>query len=116
MVQVKQANLAKGEDADRIAEAVANIADDLTPYSAWNELDALSSHTEVEAVEPLESQIFLEENRFAGNCVVYVQLNYGDRGDSASLSDSYPGKFRGHMDDGFVMIDDIEVDTSSFYA
>lgn len=115
MVQVKQANLASASQADRIAEAVANVAD-LTPYSAWNELDALSAHTEVEAVEPLESQIFLEGNRFAGNCVVYVQLNYGDRGDSASLSDSYPGKFRGHMDDGFVMIDDIEVDTSSFYA
>ena len=115
MVQVKQANLASASQADRIAEAVSNVAPDLTPYSAWNDLDALSSHTEVEAVEPLESQIFLEGDRFAGNCVVYVQLNYGDGDDGASMSDSYPGKFRGHMDDGSVVIDDIEVDISSFY-
>jgi hypothetical protein len=115
MVQVKQANLATAPQADRIAEAVSNVAPDLTPYSAWNDLDALSNRTEVEAVEPLESQIFLEGERFAGNCVVYVQLNYGDSDDSASLSDSFPGKFWGHIDDSSVVIDDIDVDTSSFY-
>jgi hypothetical protein len=113
---VKQANLASASQADRIAEAVANVAPDLTRYSAWDDLDSLSWHTEVEAVEPLESQIFLEENRFAGNCVVYVQLNYGDGDDVVSMSDSYPGKFSGHINNNdTVVIDDVEVDTSSFY-
>jgi hypothetical protein len=121
MVQVKQANLATPEQADRIAEVIADKAPDLTEYSAWDKLDALSSNTEIEAVEVLENQVFIEDNDFAGNCVVYVQLNYGQGRDMTGMTANFPGRFRGHFEDfdddnnNVIIVDDIEVDTSSFY-
>lgn len=100
----------------RIAQAVRST--DATETSAWNALDSLSSQTAVDSVEIFEQEIRIEPDHFEGPITWYVMLQYAPRAgeDSLTISESFPGTFRGHFEGGEPIVDDMTVDTASFYA
>ena len=101
--------------AREIAAAVSSV--ELTTTSAWQELDALSHHTQVEGVETFEDEIAYDakHKRFRGHLNVYVTLNYGSGPDKDHISEGFPGTFEGQIKDGKPEIEKVEIDTSSFY-
>lgn len=104
-----------GHRLSAIIEAVGGY--DIASSHAWSDLDELSKHTEVEALEPNPDGIFeIDDDRFEATATVYVTLNYGDRKDSTSISDSFPVHVRGKIKKGNkIIIEDVKVDTTSFY-
>ena len=106
---------AKRKDAhlqDKIASAMRQV--DIGQFSGWNDLDQLATRVEIQDLEVFESEIVVDGDTFIGPVNVYVVLHYGNE-DGDAFPDSYPGSFRGHLSDGKPVIDDVTVDTSSFY-
>ena len=100
---------------DRIAEAVRDV--DLTGFACWNDLDVLSLRTVPEDIEVLDDAIDINGKIFSGVLNVYVLLEYGKGEEGFTSSDGFPGKFKGHFDENDqLVIDEVTVDTSSFYA
>ena len=99
-----------------ILDAVSSF--DVTTSSAWDDLDQLSNRTMFEGLEANPDGVFIESpGSFRAVANVYVTLNYGDNRDSTSMSDSYPVEVQGKIDPQSheVSIDDLKIDTSSFY-
>jgi hypothetical protein len=99
-----------------IMKAVAEY--DLASSPDWGDLDQLSNHTEFESLEANPDGIFEGPPgsfQIVGN--VYVTLNYGDKRDNSSMSDSYPVQLTGKYNPKTktVSIDHVSIDTSSFY-
>ena len=114
------ANQAKLDDnrEEAIFTAISALdADDISSRNGWVELDILSSQTIFEGIEAVPGGIVVSLlGRFEAAATVYVTLNYGPSKDSVSMSDSYPAIVRGTVaDDLNVEIDEISVDTESFY-
>ena len=94
-------------------DAVSNI--ELRETPAWADLDSLSTGTSVEDIEAVPEGIFETETGFTAAATVYVDLNYGDKNNSFSTSDSFPVNVAGHFENGRAVVDSVAVDTSSFY-
>jgi hypothetical protein len=96
-------------------DAVSSV--ELAETSAWANLDSLSTHTHVDDIEAVPDGIFeVGDDGFTAVATVYVGLNYGDKKDSFSTSDSFPAQVQGHFEaDGQAIVDSVSVDTSSFY-
>src|SRR5947209_4864094 len=77
---------------DRIVDAIMQLGqEDLDQYDAWQPPADLSSHTEFDGIEPHPDGIYeTDSNKFQAVATAYVTLNYGGKGDSSSMSDSYP--------------------------
>jgi len=108
----------KGAIADireRIAAAVNDY--DLSSDEVWGELDELSTHTLLEGVEvDPEGVVVGEDGKFKGVFNVYVTLQYGkDVDEGFATSDSFLGKFEGHLEGQKPKLDKLTVDTSPFY-
>lgn len=88
---------------------------DFTSLEGWEELEELSSHTELDDIEIFEEEITIKDDKFSGPINVYVLLNYGDDDDESSISSGFPGSVIGHFEGGKPKIDRIDVNTSSFY-
>ncbi len=106
--------------ADLQTQAIINAIEeyDLVDSSAWSDLDVLSTHTSVDALEVDPEGVIIEANGdFRGIANVYVLLKYGTNSDDGfETSDSFIAHFRGHLDgEGNPVIEDLHVDTSSFY-
>lgn len=105
------------EDQNRrrhIVEAVQ--AQDPTETEAWSDLDALSTQTVVDTVETFIEEIRIDGNTFSGPLLWYVVLHYGSAGEDQLVnSESFPGRFEGHLDNDTPVIDRMLVDVSSFY-
>jgi hypothetical protein len=99
--------------AARIIDAVRNV--ELTQTGAWSALDGLSSNTRVDLIETFQDEIRFDGRRFRGPVVFHVTLQYGGGEDEVTLSEAFPGRFEGHFKDDRPIIDDVDVDTSSFY-
>lgn len=98
-----------------IAASVGTI--ELSTTSAWSALDALSHQTQIEGIEAFEDDIIFDpkEKTFRGHLTVYVTLNYGSGADRDEVSEGFPGTFQGRIKDGKPHVENVEVDTSSFY-
>jgi hypothetical protein len=107
------------EDIDLLRSIMAAVEKfDLSSSPDWGELDQLSNHTEIEAFEAGPDGIFEgPDGSFQAIGNVYVTLNYGDKRDGSSMSDSYPVQLAGRFNPKTkaVSIDHVSVDTSSFY-
>lgn len=101
---------------ERIADALRGT--EISQLQIWSELDPLSTHTRVEAVEvPVEGIILGPDNRFSAVLNLYLTLQYGsDDEDGFTTSDSFVATVKGHLNDDDPVIDWSSVDTSSFYA
>lgn len=91
---------------------------DLVDSSAWSDLDVLSTHTSIDALEVDPEGVIVEENgHFRGTANVYVFLSYGSNDvDGFETSDSFIARFKGYLDaEGRPIVEDINVDTSPFY-
>lgn len=105
-----------GAKRSAIMDAIA--AYDVPGSSAWGALDELSSHTEFEEADAVPEGIFEKSSDdFEAVATVYITLNYGDKNDQSSMSDSYPAHVHGRYDPQAetASIVDFTVDTSSFY-
>ena len=113
-------NQAKEDDKqeEAIFTAISALdSNELSSKNGWDELDILSSQTIFEGIEAVPGGVVVSAlGRFEAAATVYVTLNYGPSKDSVSMSDSYPAIVRGTIDNDLsVEIDDIAVDTESFY-
>lgn len=95
----------------QIAEAVRNI--ELTETAAWSDLDVLSSRTMIEAIEVFEDEIRAFDDAFEGPINVHVTLQYPE---NITMSETFPGRFEGRWKANKPVIENVSVDTSSFYA
>jgi hypothetical protein len=118
--QASSTDLRRIEDPELLQSIMAAVAEyDLSSSPDWSDLDQLSNHTEFESLEANPDGIFEGPPgsfQVVGN--VYVTLNYGDKRDSSSMSDSYPVQLTGtyNPQTKAVSIDDVSIDTSSFYS
>jgi hypothetical protein len=88
--------------------------------SLFPELDEISKQTIIEDIDIDEDSLEVRPDkkgslRVDGVVNVYVTLNYGDKGDSASFNDSYPGHFSALISSASVKFENTSVDTSSFF-
>jgi hypothetical protein len=88
---------------------------ELTDFSAWQDLDALSARTQIEQIDLLEDQVRVDGDRIEGPINVFVTLHYGDRADSFEETEEFPGRLKAHLEGDRVVIDDISVDVRSFF-
>src|SRR5258708_6897358 len=88
------------EDSSFVSLIMKAVEDyDLAPSREWQNLDELSSHTELETIEINPNGVFEgPPGSFQAVGSVYVTLNYGDKRDSSSMSDSYPVLVTGKID------------------
>jgi hypothetical protein len=96
----------------------ALTADDVFINDAADALDELSTRTTFEGIEANPDGIFTRDDgaTFSAACTIYVGLNYGGSRDGVCMSDSFPATVSGHFEDGGnVNIDDVNVDTTSFF-
>ena len=104
----------------RINAIIDAVADkEMHETSAWEDLDALSTQTQVDGVEiPADAIILDRTGGFRGLMTIYVVLNYGpDQGDDGfTETDAFRGFFTGHFKGDQPVIDDITADTSPFYS
>lgn len=104
---------------DGTAFEIARQLQDIDPTSLqiWSDLDELSTHTVVEAMEvPVDGIIMSPDGRFTAVVNVYVLLQYGkDDDEGFTTSDSFRATVSGRFVDGDAIVDRSTVDTSSFY-
>jgi Predicted pPIWI-associating nuclease len=92
---------------------------DLSRASAWDELQALSSNTQIDGIYPFAESAVFQHGRFKIPATIGVTLNYGGKADAVSMTDSFPAEIEIEIlrpeKTVEVVIRDISVDTSSFY-
>lgn len=102
---------------NQVLEAAANI--DLEAFqriARGDDISELSTNTGFEGLEISPDAIFtVAPERFEASGIIYITLNYGGSRDSVSMPDSYPAVVRGHFTENGAEIDEVEVDTGSFY-
>jgi hypothetical protein len=111
------AQLTPMENPRHIEAVLSALEDyDISNSDAWDKLDEISSHTEIENIEPNLDGLFEEPNGgFQAVGSIYVTLNYGGKRDAAWMSDSYPFHAFGRLTADGASVERLEVDTSSFY-
>ena len=106
------------ETAARIS-AILQAAEsyDVKQSSAWRELQSLSKGVQLDDKEIDPEGIVLMDNRFKGAMNLYVLLPFGTGSAKVETTESFAGRFEGHfLDGGAAQIDDLTVNTSSFFA
>ena len=85
-------------------------------YDCYSVLDQLSSHTEVESVT-VESLIFDPDPpyRIAFKGDLSFEVNFNFAGEPAGGT-SLPGEFSGYFDRNGTFLEEVTVDTESFYG
>jgi Predicted pPIWI-associating nuclease len=92
---------------------------DIVGSPSWSELEAISSHIQLDQIEAIPEGIFETDDGFSATASVYVLLNYGGKNDKLSSADTFPAQVDGHFENKEsqikAIIDFFIVDTSSFY-
>jgi Predicted pPIWI-associating nuclease len=106
------------ERSDAVIKAVSKC--DVRESNAWSDLNELSTHTQFEEIDAVPEGIFERGDRFSASATVYVTLQYGSNPEEeVSSSDEFPAAIDGHFeqenDSTKAVIDNISIDTSSFY-
>jgi len=92
-------------------------ATELTETEAWQDLSALSSNTYVDTIETFDDEVRIDGDRFKGPLTWHVTLQYGQHAseDELVISDSFPGSFEGHLENGVPVVERMLAEVSSFY-
>lgn len=101
----------------REAIVAAVKATDLEQTEAWQDLSALSSSTHVDTFETFDDEVRINGQRFEGPLTWHVTLQYGQHAseDELIISDSFPGRFEGRLENGVPVIERMLAEVSSFY-
>ncbi|WP_395944055.1 hypothetical protein [Brevundimonas sp.] len=112
-------------EADRRSQVIDAISDlsaeDEVLSDAMGDLSLLSKATVFDGIDPSPDGIFKvgksdeKSNTFEANATVYVTLQYGGSKDGVAMSDAYPASVAGHFEQDRVVIDQVTVNTRSFY-
>lgn len=105
-------------ELDIILEAISELTpEQVMDSEAAADLDVLSTHTQIEAIEASPDGVFwtVQGRAFEAIATIYVVLNYGSSRDSDAMSDSYPAYVYGTFSDEKASVIRITVDTQSFY-
>lgn len=102
------------ELADALERAVEDY--DLPASDDWGPLDELSQSTAFDGFDLDPDSTVIVDGTFRTPGTVFVTLNYDSNSDEPiSMSDSFPMIVRFKVIDNAVQIEEIEVDTSSFF-
>lgn len=115
MSVAEAATVAAGGLERQIAEAVGSKVFSDESYSARADLAELSDRTDIHDVDVQENLISFDGTKFSGMCEISVTLNYDNDADLDWRTDIFPGQFWGHMDGETPVVEDVTVDTSSFF-
>lgn len=103
---------------EKLEAAVRNYP--LPDTGDWEALDALSQGTSFEGLDVQGKLVVVDSGQLVAPGSVYVRLSYGDKEDTVAFSDSYPARIFFHIDtngpERNVVVDKVDVDTSSFYS
>lgn len=108
----------EGERLAQVIDAISNLTDaDVLKGETAGALDVLSSSTVFDGIEPNPDGVFLVQgtDQFEATATIYVTLRYGGDRDGVTVGDAYPAYVSGHFAGVDVVIDDVSVDTGSFY-
>jgi len=98
---------------------IEKVGLDITNYSAWSDLDALSTKTEFDGLDVMIESLEFDEKsgEFHVDVVLNVGLHFGGKADDGfSTGDAFPGCLTGWvLENGELDITNITVDTSSFH-
>ncbi len=102
--------------AERLQTAVGEY--NLAETIGFQGLEALSAATELEYIDVHTDAIVAVGDEKIAPATVYVTLRYGlnDPEGPVSLADSYPARVRFTVENDSIVIQGIDVDTSSFYT
>lgn len=96
-----------------IADAVREA--DLTKLDGWSAFRKLADNTVVEEVELFDDEIVINGDNVGGPINVSVVIITGKEKEDHYF-ETFPGSFHGHIDsEKGMIIDDISIDTSSFF-
>jgi hypothetical protein len=105
---------------EAIIEAISNLTNvEVFSGAAGDDLGELSSQTVFDGIEANPEGVFQSKDgkRFEATATVYVTLNYGGKSEAVSMPDSYPALVTGEiLPGGKIQVENVDVDTSSFYA
>lgn len=86
-------------------------------YSAWSDLDTLASQTIIEDVYSYSLSLVAKADKtaieFRAEIQIGVSLLYD--GEASNNAPSFPGEATGHIDAQGIFLNEVTVDTSSFY-
>lgn len=104
--------------ADEINWHIAQeFRDDPARYSAWSDLDTLASHTMIQDVYSHGLSLVPNAEKtaidFKAGIQIGVSLLYD--GEASSIAPSFPGEAMGYFDAQGIFLNEVTVDTSSFY-
>jgi hypothetical protein len=100
---------------ERLQDAVLHY--DFASAEEFGSLSDLSNATELEFVKSHGESAVIENDHWRAPVTIYVVLNYGEKGDLESMTDSYPGAVVFDVGvDGRITISRIEPDVTSFYG
>ena len=103
--------LTRAKTRDRLA--IIKAVNDYVHQLHAPELSGLSGNTIVEALDANPDGIFRTgDDGFEAVANVYVTLTYGE---DTSIAELFPALVKGHIHGSKVEVDDVNVDTSSFY-
>jgi hypothetical protein len=104
--------------ADEIALFIdEDLSTDPAKHSAWDDLDALSTHTTVAEAYAYDISLTASADRsrveFRASLKISVMLSYDREGPDSSSS--FPGSAAGYIDAHGIYLQEVLVDTQSFY-
>ena len=111
----------RSEWTDAVVAQLEEAVDkyDFSEARAWDELQALSSNTQIDGIYPFAESAVFQHGRFKVPATIAVTLNYGGKADPVSMTDSFPAEIEIEIlaseKADQVVVRDISVDTSSFY-
>ncbi len=117
-IDTEQLTPLDGEELSKVIGVISDLtADDPVLSDAISDLSELSGATLFDGIDPSPDGIFrvTGTNKFEATATIYVTLQYGGSKDAVSMSDAYPASVAGHFDGAAIVVDDVSVDTSSFY-
>ena len=97
-------------------------SEDISHTAAWQDLQGLSSDTQIDAIYAIPESAVYQGSRFVAPAIISVTLNYGSKNNHTSMTDSFPAEIKFRLVNKKdakinheIAIEEITVDTRSFY-
>lgn len=109
--------LNKHDYIDKITEFIIDeIYSNSSEYNLYQSLEDVASNATIDAaeIEDIKLTNTNKPNRYAFSGKISIDVTFSMSGEEVGGS-SFPGKFNGFIEDENIDVEDISIDTSSFY-